>query len=867
MFSFSRLYLLYIALFACLFQMSCGSSRRAQRVELNTVTVTANKTAYDIYRASETRAWDIVHTTAELSFNYKEKTADGRVWINLPPYFYETDTLALDAKGMKIAKVAMANDTNRELSYTYAAERLLIKTGKYTRQDTLKLYIRYTAMPYAAPTGGSAAITDDRGLYFINTDYAVAGKPAQIWTQGETESNSHWLPTIDKPNERFTVELQLHVPDSFVSLSNGYLKSQTNQGNGIRKDVWVMDKPIQTYAVMFAIGKFEVIKDSWNGKEISYYVEPEYAPYARRMFRYTPEMTEFFSRILGVPYPWNKYSQIVVRDYVSGAMENTSASLFGEFMNQNLREAADRDYEDVVSHELFHQWFGDYVTAESWSNLTVNESFANYGEQLWRRYKYGTNNADELALNDLRIYLGQAVSNDIPLLRFHYESREDMFDRVSYQKGGAILNYLHELMGDEAFYRAMHIYLTRHALQPAEATQWRIAVEDATGQDWNWFFNQWYNKGGHPVLDIQYVYDDAAQKLNVTVTQKQKELYRLPMKTLVAYGYNNKVTEDWTLTAQKHTYSYPYKNGVKPVVVPDVKHWLVGEIKENKLPQHWLAQYGYTNDYISKFFALENIVKKTDDTAAHAIINLALNDSLSSLRETALEVLQLVKRDNLKEKWRRDVLYMAEHDANNKVRTEAINVLNAWKVTAAKPLLIESLKDSSYSVAGAALRALNEMSRDTAYALAKQYLDTKPKAALQVAIWQTIAEQGKSVDISVYEKVSTQVYGTHKIQFAAALSAYLQKVKDNATVERGLAIFRYLTQSEGIKGYRQAIGTYMFEVAAVYKEQVAESRKNEEKALAQQKLELVRKAANDMIKLENEEENRKQYKLYMDKLF
>src|SRR5690606_27924383 len=139
-----------------------------------------------------------------------------------------------------------------------------------------------------------------------------------------------------------------------------------------------------------------------------------------------------------------------------------------------------------------------------WSNLTLNESFANYGEQLWRRYKYGKASNDELAFEDLAKYLGARDASAVPLVRFHYHSRDDMFDRVSYQKGGAILNYLHGLMGDSAFYRAMNIYLTKNALQPAEAHNWRMAVEEATGLDWNWFFNQWYYREGHPILNVQY---------------------------------------------------------------------------------------------------------------------------------------------------------------------------------------------------------------------------------------------------------------------------------------------------------------------------------------------------------------------------
>lgn len=397
----------FLSLFVCsitvLFLSACGTSRKVQHITLDEITVSANKADYALYRGSATRVWDIINTNLALSFNLNEKTANGTATLTLHPYFYATDTLVLDAKSMQIDSVALINGPKP--TYTYEDDSLTIRFAKKFRNtDTIQLLIKYKAMPYAESSGGSKAISDDRGLYFVNTDHKIPGQPVQIWTQGESEANSHWIPTIDKPNERFTTEIALTVPDSFVTLSNGYLISQEKEANNLRTDTWLMNKPIQTYAVMLAIGNFSIIKDAWHNREVNYYVEPDYAPYARAMFNNTPEMMQHFSDITGMLYPWNKYSQVVVRDYVSGAMENTSASLFGEFMNEDLREIKDFDFEDVVSHELFHQWFGDYVTAESWSNLTLNESFADYGEILWRRYKYGKISADDHAIQGIWTY-------------------------------------------------------------------------------------------------------------------------------------------------------------------------------------------------------------------------------------------------------------------------------------------------------------------------------------------------------------------------------------------------------------------------------------------------------------------------------
>ena len=442
--------LLCSSVFVALIASSCSSKKAVkQKVTLNEISVSAKNNPYSIYRASAAKEWEIIHTNVALTFDWKGKTADGEARLQLTPYFYATDSLVLDAKSMRIDAVEWRSGSwNKLVLHNYANDKLVLRFQRPVIRDSqVHIYVKYKAMPYATVSGGSKAINDDRGLYFINTDYAIPGKPAQIWTQGETESNSHWVPTIDKPNQRTSTRIELTVPDSLTTLSNGVMMKSESLAGGLRKDIWAMNSPIQVYAMTFAIGKYDVIKDkeTKEGREVSYYVESNFAPYAKDIFRNTPDMIDFFSKATGVNYPWNKYSQVIVRDYISGAMENTTASTFGEFMNKNHREIADADNEDIVAHELFHQWFGDYVTAESWSNLTLNESFATYGEQLWRIYKYGKASADKTIRDDLNSYLGSNSSE--PLVRFHYRDKEDMFDRVSYQKGSSILHYLHQLMG------------------------------------------------------------------------------------------------------------------------------------------------------------------------------------------------------------------------------------------------------------------------------------------------------------------------------------------------------------------------------------------------------------------------------------
>ncbi|MCW3109448.1 MAG: family peptidase, partial [Segetibacter sp.] len=352
----------------------------------------------NIYRLTAEKVNDLVHTKLDVKFDYGKSYLYGKEWLTLKPHFYDTDSVRLDAKGMDIKRLGIyKNGKITDLHYTYENNsQLLIKLDRtYKGGESYTVFIDYTAKPNEVKVEGSAAITDAKGLYFINPLGKEKDKPTEIWTQGETEASSVWFPTIDKPNQKTTSEISMTVPAKYVTLSNGKLTSQKKNTDGTRTDTWVMTLPHSPYLFFMGVGDFAIVKDNYKGKEVSYYVEKDFEKVARKIFGLTPEMMRFYSKILGVEYPWDKYSQMVGRDYVSGAMENTSATLHSEYLQQNARQLVDGNkYEDYISHELFHQWFGDLVTAESWSNLTVNESFANYSETLWNEYKHGQDAGD-----------------------------------------------------------------------------------------------------------------------------------------------------------------------------------------------------------------------------------------------------------------------------------------------------------------------------------------------------------------------------------------------------------------------------------------------------------------------------------------
>ena len=334
-------YLLFSGVVAL--SVACHSTKQATKQQSDSA---AAKSVAETqkYHASVTKMHDLIHTSLEVSFDWNRQYLIGGATLTLKPHFYSTRELYLDARGMQINEVKLVRgDAYEELAYAYRNDSICITLDKlYSARDTFKVYIDYIAKPEELPQGGSSAITSDKGLYFINATGSDPVKPQQIWTQGETQASSVWFPTIDRPNQRTSQEIYITVDTAFNTLSNGKLISSiVNDATGMRTDYWRQELPHAPYLFMMAIGKFAIVKDQWRGKEVSYYVEPAYEKNARDIFGNTPEMMEFFSKLLGVDYPWDKYASVVVRDYVSGAMENTSATVFGEFMQKDKRGLLD----------------------------------------------------------------------------------------------------------------------------------------------------------------------------------------------------------------------------------------------------------------------------------------------------------------------------------------------------------------------------------------------------------------------------------------------------------------------------------------------------------------------------------------------
>ncbi|MBN3583866.1 M1 family metallopeptidase [Algoriphagus aestuarii] len=662
------------------------------------------------FKGSATREIDLIHTDLELSFDFENQAVLGKVVLTMKPYFAAKKSVVLDAQDFEVGKMYVVyQGDSSSVGYSYDGQQLTIPLPReMTRKDTFHLAFSYKAFPEMNSGNGSTAITDTKGLYFIDPSGEDPNKPTMIWTQGETQHNSKWFPTIDHPNERMTQLFKLTVPDSMISIGNGELVDQVDLGNGSHVDYWEMKKPHAPYLAAFAMGDFGKVETSWRGIPVRYFVEKGYEKGAEIVFKNTPEMMGYFSEILGVDYPWPKYDQVVVKDFVSGAMENTTVSIFMEELKLNEKEAIDSEWDYIIAHELFHQWFGDYVTTESWSNLPLNEGFANYSEYLWNEHHYGKDQAALKLVAEMETYFQEAQGKQVNLIRYHYNDSEEMFDSHSYAKSGVVLHMLRKYLGDEGFFTGLNLYLKEFAFSSVEIHDLRQVFEKVTGEDLNWFFNQWFMAKGHPELYVEIDYS-IPENILISITQLQDlsstPLYQLPFE-VSWYEGNERKTKRFILKEAFQQFALENETPIELVFFDEGKDLLMkkSQVVSNK---QWVRQFERSELGIARYEALDSLVAKEATAELKLLIPKAIQDDFWSVREFALGVLQshtewISETPDLENQLNQII----NSQTKNSVRAGAIDVLSAYDAMKYQKDLLVLANEPSVLVSSSALMGL-----------------------------------------------------------------------------------------------------------------------------------------------------------------
>ena len=463
---------------------------------------------------------DLLHVHIDVDFDVAASSVAGDVTSTLRGLRENTQELQLHARGLSIE--AVHDGEGRALEFGLDEPMLVVQLAEPLEfGDEVSLTVTYSASP-------------ERGLYFRGTSKDADGPAPQFWTQGQAEDHRYWLPIWDFPNDRATVSADLRAPGDLITLSNGLLQGVVEHEDGDRTHRWRLEQRIPTYLIAVAGGAWELYTDDWNGLPVEYWVGPGSGEEkARRAFGETPAMLDWFSELLGVPYPYPKYAQVAVAEFVAGGMENASLSIQNDYVICTADVDAELDGETrlLVAHELAHQWFGDLVTCFGWSHLWLNEAWASYLEVLWEGQVLGE---DVLALRLERYrnqYLRRGESTRRPLSEDWRTQVTEARCSHEYVKGPWVLAMLEREVGSAAFWRGVTLYLERHSDDLVQTEDFTRAMFDATGRNVEGFLEQWVEAGGHPQYEVRLRERDgeSGPELVVRVRQTQRTSELVPL--------------------------------------------------------------------------------------------------------------------------------------------------------------------------------------------------------------------------------------------------------------------------------------------------------------------------------------------------
>lgn len=655
-------------------------------------------------RETRNRDFDINHIRIELQIDPAETFIEGEAAITLAPFRDGLRELEFDAFELNVKEVRAGG--TRRLEFESFRDKLVVHLKEpQPRGKNLTLRILYNARPR-------------KGLHFIRPDDAYPQKPLQVWSQGESEDNRAWFPCTDAPNERQTTETVITVPERFTVLSNGRLVSEKHDKRGARRTFhWRQDEPHPAYLVSIAIGDFSIIEARCGRLPTPYYTYPGMEKEARMLMGRTPAMIRHFAKLFGYEYPYPKYSQVVVDDFISGAMENTSATTHSDRFLHDARTELDFDCHDVVAHELAHQWWGDLITPKSWTHLWLKESFATYAEILWSEQVEGVDESRFFLLREQNLYMTEDRDRyRRPIVYDRWEYPMEVYDRHAYQKGGIVLGMLRDVLGDEDFFRTLKYYLRKHEWQSVETSDFRIAIEEVTGRNVDWFFEQWITGRGYPEFEVSHQFDPQLGGLRVTVKQVQETgdgtpLFRMPVEIELLYKRGSRFLK---VEIEKQEHEFYFSLEERPLAVLfDPQERVLKTLEHEKSKRELLHQLQHARSFTARMRAGRALAEFKDEESIAALRRALTQDAFGPVRMAAAVALAGIGTDEA-----RDILIaaMKKNEEARVRRAIAWSLGRFRKDRKAISALARAMKeDESYFVSAFSMRALAHAEGPDAY--------------------------------------------------------------------------------------------------------------------------------------------------------
>ncbi len=603
----------------------------------------------------------VKHTTLNVRLDVENRGVAGTVTHTVRAFEDGLRSLNLDAIDLRISVVTV---DGKKARHVYDGRVLTVQFPAAASRDAdLDITVTYEANPRI-------------GLYFIGPDAAYPDKPRQVWSQNQDEDGRFWFPCVDDLGQKHSFELMATVPGTWFALSNGNLVSNRKNGDGTRTFHWRQEKPLATYLMTLAAGEFTRIDASREGLPIDYFVEAADDEDGRRTFANTPEMISLFERISGVDYPWDKYSQVVVRDFVFGGMENTSATTMTHNILLDRKATVDYSSDPLISHELAHMWWGDLLTCRHWSHGWLNEGFATYFEMLWDEHHTGIDEYRQGAITNTELYLGERYRR--PIVSNVFREPIDLFDRHLYEKGGVVLHMLRELLGEEAFFRALRRYCRENQHRSVMTSDLVDAIRGETGKDLDWFFDQWVFKPGHPKLKVSWAWDETSKTAIVRVKQTQDTkdgtpIFRLPL-TIDFSGARGR-PKAFPIVVDAEEQSFVFALAEQPVMCRfDPHNAVLKEIEFEKTAGELVHQLRADDDISGRQFAAAELGKKGSPESLSALETAMLRDKFWAVQAAAARALGVIRSEGA-----RDALIRGLAVRNPKARRAVVAALGEFR--------------------------------------------------------------------------------------------------------------------------------------------------------------------------------------------
>ncbi|HEX4684565.1 MAG TPA: M1 family aminopeptidase [Gemmatimonadaceae bacterium] len=689
--------------------------------------------ANDTYTRSHD--YDLVHQRITVrDFNWDSLSFIGGVATTLVARRPAMDSVILDM-GSRLRLRTVAAASGGALRGDRRGDTLVVHLARPVAMgDTVRFTIDY-----------DGRIDNGRGLTFIDQRPSA---PRQIWSQGEDMDNHFWFPTYDFPNDKATWELDATVPRGFTAVSNGALVGDTPESNGSHTLHWSQAKPSATYLVSLIVAPLVKVHDAWHGIPVDYYVYAKDSALAWRLFHVTPDMIDVYSRLTGVPYPWQKYAQSTVADFFGG-MENVSATTLVDWL-PDARAYQDRPWYQyiLIPHELAHQWFGDYVTTENWANTWLNEGFAEFMPGQYWAQKLGAHAEQDYYADEYHQFMGIEARRPMPLA--------SMGSNNIYPKGALVLEMLKHHLGEERYWAGIRRYLADHAFGVATTDDLRQAFLDATGENLDWFWREWMYDAGYPSITVTSSFDAAAHRLTLVARQTQRdslksdstgmryvipESFTMPVTIRVGTSGGDVVRQVW-IRQREDTIVIDNVPSEPTMVVFDDGNRMLKSLTFDQ-PTAWLAtQLRRDADLWDREWALSQLARRPTDAAAAR----AVADALTSA----------------------DYPY---------TRTLAASAMDAFPSDVALPALTRAMRDTSAQVRAAAAAALGGMTGPEALSLARDAWAHDSSYSVRAGAVSSIAR----LDPAGRREILRQALTTHSYQDAIQNAALFAIARGNDT--------------------------------------------------------------------------------------